>query len=64
MKAECTWGDGPDVILSLNGTGMILFENPIIEGSGFKYGTVNAGSLDLTAQEAIILGHQLLNAAR
>lgn len=61
VHATCTWGDGPDVILSMENHIFILHENPTIKG--FKHGTVKRGSTDLTADEAIKLGNELINAA-
>ena len=29
MKAECTWGDGPDVLVVLGGTPIMSYEHPI-----------------------------------
>lgn len=63
MKAECTWGDGPDVLLVLDGTPVVLYENP----DNFKHwthGTVCNGSADFTAAEARALAEQLLQAAQ
>jgi len=66
MRATCTWGDGPDVILTIDGERFILYEDPqhIEPTKGdFKHGFVRKGSTDLTADEAEALGHQLINAA-
>jgi len=63
MKASCAWGDGPDVIVSLEGTKIILYEDPH-ENNHFKHGIVSEGSFDLTSNEAIELAHSLLMAAR
>jgi len=61
MKAECTWGEGPDIILSLNNTAMVLYENPC-DLDKWKHGVVKQGSLDLTAFEAHKLAMELLAA--
>lgn len=51
MKAECGWGYGMDIILSLNNSVMICTE-PIIDDGKFKYGYISNGSLDLSIKEA------------
>lgn len=61
MKAECAWGEGPDVILSLDNTGMVLHEDPC-DLDKWKHGVVKQGSLDLTAAEAYKLAMELLAA--
>lgn len=58
MKAQCTWGDGPDIVLSLEGTSLVLLENPS-KFNHFKRGVVSAGSLDLTVSEAKQLRYEL-----
>ena len=30
IKVECTWGDGPDVTVSLEGKRMVLLEEPTV----------------------------------
>jgi hypothetical protein len=62
IKASCTWGDGPDVVVSFQGTRVILYEDPTMKG--WKHGYVENGSFDLTSGEATVLAHQLLNAAK
>ncbi len=67
MKATCTWGDGPDVLVDLDGTGLVLYEDPKDHPppkGRYKYGHVNQGSLDLTATEAENLGIELITAAK
>ena len=62
MKAECTWGDGPDVLVMLNGTHIMLYEYPK-NYERFKHGEVSQGSLDLTSDEALLLAGELISAA-
>ena len=58
-KATCTWGDGPDVMISVMKTNK----------SGFDYVDVSdktvdtKGSFGLTADEAIELAKELIDAA-
>lgn len=61
VHATCTWGHGPDVVLDVTDHIFILYEHPTMEG--FRHGTVKRGSTDLTADEAIRLGNELVNAA-
>jgi hypothetical protein len=61
MKAVCTWGDGPAVLLCLEGDTLVLHEDP--EKKGWVHGTVKQGSIDLTKEEARNLAFELLNAA-
>ncbi|KKL56277.1 hypothetical protein LCGC14_2247020 [marine sediment metagenome] len=63
MKAECAWGDGPDVIVSLEGSTMVLHESPNDKDT-WEHGTVSDGLLDLTADEAQDLGIDLITAAK
>lgn len=63
MKVSCTWGDGPDIVLDLSGSTLILFEDPINKDK-WKNGTVSNGNMDLTAQEAKQLAQDLLMAAQ
>ena len=67
MKATCTWGDGPDVLVELKGTGVILYEKPKHNKpprGDFKHGFITEGSFDLTVEEAEIFGNELLLAAK
>ena len=67
MKAECTWGDGPDVLVILDGTGLMLYEDPHNDPpprGQCTHGRVTEGSLDLTAAEAENLGIELITAAK
>lgn len=63
IKASCTWGDGSDVMVTLNNKNFILYENPV-DRHHFIHGTVKKGSFDLTADEALSLGLQLIESAR
>jgi len=63
MKVECTWGDGPDVLVVLDGKPIMLYEDPS-DMDKCTHGLVRQGSLDLTAEEAQELGVDLITAAR
>lgn len=62
IKVECTWGDGPDVLITLKNHPMILASD-VIDKDKFKHGIVTDAWIDLTQQEARILAHHLLAAA-
>jgi len=62
IKATCTWGDGPDVILTLNDKPFILYEDAT-DHRHYIHGVVKKGSTDLTADEALDLAYQLTMAA-
>jgi hypothetical protein len=58
IEVDCTWGDGPAVLLSLNGKNMVLHEE--LQKSGrWVHGSVTQGSACLTADEALALASQL-----
>jgi hypothetical protein len=63
IKATCTWGDGPDVLLSLEDHRLMCYEHPHDYEHGV-HGFINNGSTDLTADEAISLAMDLLKAAQ
>jgi len=66
MKAVCTWGDGSDVTLTLEGTSLMLYEHPSQPPppqAWSTYGYVYSGSIELTAKEAQELGESLILAA-
>lgn len=63
IKASCTWGEGPDVMLVFEDKPFILYENPI-DKERWVHGVVNKGSADLTADEAENLANQLKEAVR
>ena len=65
-KATCTWGDGPDVMLTLEDDWFVLYEGPKHQSpprGDYLYGYVTKGSTDLTADEALELAAQLTSAA-
>lgn len=67
VKASCTWGDGPDVMVSFSkdkegrSIPFILYENPIY--GSWLHGHVENGSFDLTTKEALKLAAELIEAA-
>lgn len=65
-RVECTWGDGPDVLLDLKDDYFMLYEDPKFnkapQGSP-AHGYVTKGSMDLTADEALELAAHLESAA-
>jgi len=66
IKASCTWGDGPDVLITLEDKPFILYENPKNDPpprGQWAHGYVSQGSMDLTADEALDLAHQLYASA-
>lgn len=63
LKAGCTWGDGPDVMLVNEGKGYVLHEK-VVWRNRFTHGVSFEGSMDLTAKEAEILAMELLEVAR
>jgi len=79
MKAECTWGEGPDVLVVLGGTPIMSYENPVnvsgdrpVTGEDTRedvnlcwstHGFIRQGSFDLTADEALQLAGDLILAA-
>ncbi len=67
MRAVCTWGEGPDVLVVIEGTIVILYEDPKHTKpprGDYKHGYVEQGSFDFTAEEAEVLGNQLLEKAK
>jgi hypothetical protein len=62
MEVECTWGDGPDIVVSLDGKRVILYENAVGRNK-FIHGFIENGSFDLTADEAEKLAGELMRAA-
>ena len=66
MEATCTWGEGPDVLVELTGTNVILYEDPkhnTPPQGDYKHGFITEGSFDLTIAEAEHLASELLTAA-
>ena len=80
MKAECTWGDGPDVLVVLDGTPIMSYEDSVNVSDGrtrldkvprddeklnwCTHGFIRHGSFDLTADQAEALARGLFLAAR
>lgn len=62
VKAACTWGYGPDVLVTNIGHPYLLYKDPI-DKDKWTHGISIEGSFQLTADEAIKLAHDLLNAA-
>ena len=65
-RVECTLGDGPDVILTLENDFFILYEDPKHQApprGDYRHGYVTKGSADLTADEALTLALELTQAA-
>lgn len=63
MKAICAWGFGADVLVEIDGTTVVLYEEPANKDR-YRHGSVTRGSLDLTADEAEDLANQLQLAAK
>ena len=63
MKAVCNWGEGPDVLLALEGTPLMLYEAPV-DLNKAVHGYVSQGSICLTEDEAERLGNELLMMAK
>jgi len=61
ITAECTWGDGPDVLVE--GHNFPTFNLSPVENSGSIHGRVRDWQVDLTADEADRLGADLIMAA-
>ena len=67
IRATCTWGDGPDVLIRLEDDSFVLYEKPRHRKApqgDYVYGYVTCGSMELTADEALDLSIQLLEATR
>ena len=67
VTATCTYGDGPDVMIDLEDKRFVLYETPQHFNppmGDYKHGVVNKGSYDLTHEEALRLGHDLIAAAK
>ncbi len=62
IEAFCGWGEGPDVGVTFKDHIFVLSENP--QSGVSRYGVVKNGWTDLTAEEAKILAHRLLECAR
>lgn len=67
VNATCTWGDGPDVQMTLFNKEFVLYETPHYQsppGVGVPLGFVKNGCMFLTATEAKALGNELIKAAK
>jgi hypothetical protein len=62
IKAECTWGDGPDVLLIDDGEPCMLYEAPTKLNEA-KYGYVEKWSMYLSSDQAKKLANELIMAA-
>lgn len=62
IKASCTWGDGPDVLITLDDLLFMLYEPPD-QLDRAVHGLVKKGSFALTANEALKFAKQLKQAA-
>ena len=62
IKAECTWGDGPDVLISIKNH-PILLGNDVVDKHKSTHGIVKDSWIDLTQAQARKLAHDLLIAA-
>ena len=65
MKALYTWSMGPDILVKLNGTPLLLHEDSKQHkppGFGSTHGHVKEGSIDLTLLEAQTFADQLVKA--
>lgn len=67
INVSCTWGDGPDVMVSFENHPFILYEDPKNDAppkGKWKHGYVTMGSFDMSADEAETLAYLLRDAAR
>ena len=63
LKATCTWGDGPDVLLVNEGKLYMLYDDPSIKDKAIHGYSLN-GSICLTKEEAYKLANDLIMAAK
>lgn len=63
IKATCTWGDGPDVLITWEKLRAMLYEKPYDFDKAI-YGFVNSGSICLTSKEAEDFARSLMLAAK
>jgi hypothetical protein len=61
INAICTWGEGPDIILTNSGSSYVLYENVTMSGR-WRHGESHKGSIELTVDEAQALVNDLLHA--
>lgn len=62
VKAECTWGFGSDVWLVNEGHPYVNHEE-IGDLNRFAHGVSRSGSIQITADEALVLAEMLIRAA-
>lgn len=62
IKVSCAWGEGPDVILTLENKPFMCYEPPTDLDKAIN-GFVYSGSMDLTQAQARELAADLLTAA-
>ena len=62
FNVECTFGDGPDVLIASNGLKILLLEHPNCQRS--THGVVGSWQLDLTVNEAEELSKLLYEKAQ
>jgi len=62
INVDCTWGEGPDVLLTLDGKLLMCYEDPIHKEQAV-HGFVSKGSMCFTADQALDLAHMLTKAA-
>jgi hypothetical protein len=66
IGVSCTWGDGPDILITLDGKPFICYEDPKNHPpprGQWVHGYVSKGSMDFTQAEARVLAAQLISAA-
>ena len=62
FSVECTFGEGPDVLIASKGLKILLLEHPNCQG--FTHGVVGSWQLDLTLNEAEELSKLLYEKAQ
>lgn len=62
INVQCTWGEGPDIMVEFKDEHFILYEK--VNPKGWKHGFVKSGSFDLTADAAIQFANNLILAAK
>lgn len=66
IDATCTWGEGPDVMITFKDHHVVLHEDPKHHKppqGDYTHGYVTYGTVDLTAKEALSLAASLIVAA-
>lgn len=67
INVSCTWGDGPDVLVTFKNFPFILYEDPKNDPpprGQWVHGYVSKGSFDMNIEEAEELASLLNEAAR